>query len=84
MLCTGQMIHTGLLLWKVMVDRVRQIKTSVKPLLIAILFSIDGAKPGDSTNIYIPRGIWLVVDYPLPRIQALRIDGVLEFEQVFI
>ncbi|CAF0819146.1 unnamed protein product [Rotaria sp. Silwood1] len=38
-------------------------------------------KPSDNTNIYIPRGIWLVVDYPLPRILSLRIDGVLEFEQ---
>ncbi|CAF2125989.1 unnamed protein product [Rotaria magnacalcarata] len=38
-------------------------------------------KPVDNTNIYIPRGVWLVVDYPLPRILSLRIDGVLEFEQ---
>ncbi|CAF3637436.1 unnamed protein product [Rotaria sp. Silwood1] len=40
-----------------------------------------GVKPGDNTNIYIPRGVWLVVDYPLPIIGSLRIDGVLEFEQ---
>ncbi|CAM4838655.1 unnamed protein product, partial [Rotaria magnacalcarata] len=38
-------------------------------------------KPGNNTNIYIPFGIWLVVDYPLPHILSLRIDGVLEFEQ---
>ncbi|CAF2073695.1 unnamed protein product, partial [Rotaria magnacalcarata] len=38
-------------------------------------------KPSDNTNIYIPRGVWLVIDYPLPRIRSLRIDGVLEFEQ---
>ncbi|CAF3424464.1 unnamed protein product [Rotaria sp. Silwood1] len=38
-------------------------------------------KPGNDTNILIPRGIWLVVNYPLPRIRSLRIDGVLEFEQ---
>ncbi|CAF3925163.1 unnamed protein product [Rotaria sp. Silwood2] len=38
-------------------------------------------KPGNDTDIYIPRGVWLVVDYPLPRILSLRIDGVLEFEQ---
>ncbi|CAF3091006.1 unnamed protein product [Rotaria socialis] len=38
-------------------------------------------KPGNNTNIYIPFGIWLVVDYPLPCILSLRIDGVLEFEQ---
>ncbi|CAF4249716.1 unnamed protein product, partial [Rotaria sp. Silwood2] len=40
-----------------------------------------GLEPGDDTSIYIPRGIWLVVNYPLPRIRSLRIDGVLEFEQ---
>ncbi|CAF3592631.1 unnamed protein product [Rotaria sordida] len=50
-------------------------------------FALEGyggygsVKPSDDTNIYIPRGIWLVVDYPLPRIRSLRIDGVLEFEQ---
>ena len=45
---------------------------------------IGSVKPEDNTNIYIPAGIWLVVDYPLPRILSLRIDGVLEFEQVYI
>ncbi|CAF2963963.1 unnamed protein product [Rotaria sp. Silwood2] len=50
-------------------------------------FALEGyggygsVKPSDDTNIYIPRGIWLVIDYPLPRIRSLRIDGVLEFEQ---
>ncbi|CAF3664415.1 unnamed protein product [Rotaria sordida] len=50
-------------------------------------FALEGyggygsVKPGNDTNIYIPRGIWLVVNYPLPRIHSLRIDGVLEFEQ---
>lgn len=39
-------------------------------------------KPAEYTDVYIPRGIWMVIDYPLPRIRALRIDGVLEFEQV--
>ncbi|CAF5169623.1 unnamed protein product, partial [Rotaria magnacalcarata] len=48
---------------------------------IVIVFLIDEVKPVDNTNIYIPRGVWLVVDYPLPRILSLRIDGVLEFEQ---
>ncbi|CAF1300760.1 unnamed protein product, partial [Adineta ricciae] len=38
-------------------------------------------KPGNNMDIYIPQGIWLVVDYPLPSILSLRIDGVLEFEQ---
>ncbi|CAM2722167.1 unnamed protein product [Rotaria socialis] len=40
-----------------------------------------GVKPGNNTDIYIPRGVWLVADYPLPSILSLRIDGVLEFEQ---
>ncbi|CAF3397266.1 unnamed protein product, partial [Rotaria socialis] len=50
-------------------------------------FALEGyggygsVKPSDNTNIYIPRGVWLVIDYPLPRIRSLRIDGVLEFEQ---
>ena len=39
-------------------------------------------KPADDTDIFIPRGIWVVIDHPLPRIRALRIEGVLEFEQV--
>jgi hypothetical protein len=46
------------------------------------LCNLGSVKPGNNTNIYIPQGIWLVVDYPLPRILFLRIDGVLEFEQV--
>ena len=45
-------------------------------------YNLGSVKPDDNTNIYIPTGIWLVVDYPLPRILLLRIDGVLEFEQV--
>lgn len=50
-----------------------------------IFYSIVGSiKPGNNTNIYILRGIWLVIDYPLPSIRSLRIDGVLEFEQVCI
>ena len=44
--------------------------------------SINTTKPRNNTDIYIPRGVWMVVDYPLPHIQALRIDGVLEFESV--
>ncbi|CAF4886693.1 unnamed protein product, partial [Rotaria socialis] len=46
-------------------------------------FALEGyggygsVKPSDNTNIYIPRGVWLVIDYPLPRIRSLRIDGVL-------
>ena len=55
---------------------------SIRSLFIIIELLIDGVKPGDNTQIYIPRGIWLVVDYPLPRILSLQIDGVLEFEQV--
>ncbi|CAF2873113.1 unnamed protein product [Rotaria sp. Silwood2] len=43
--------------------------------------SAGGVKPGDNTDIYIPYGVWLVVDYSLPCILSLRIDGVLEFEQ---
>jgi hypothetical protein len=53
-------------------------------LFLLNLFILGSVKPGDNTNIYIPQGIWLVVDYPLPRILLLRIDGVLEFEQVQI
>ncbi|CAF0745209.1 unnamed protein product [Adineta steineri] len=41
----------------------------------------NSIKPGNNTDIYIPRGIWLVVNWPLPTILSLRIDGVLEFEQ---
>ncbi|CAF0853204.1 unnamed protein product [Didymodactylos carnosus] len=39
-------------------------------------------KPSDGQNIYIPSDIWLVVDYPLPTILNLKIEGTLEFEQV--
>lgn len=39
-------------------------------------------KPAANTDVYIPRGIWMVIDYQLPTIRSLRIDGVLEFEQV--
>ena len=44
--------------------------------------SVNPTKPVNNTDIYIPRGVWMVIDYPLPHIKALRIDGVLEFEQV--
>ena len=57
---------------------------SVRKLIIFIFGSLGSVKPGNDTNIYIPRGIWLVVNYPLPRIRSLRIDGVLEFEQVCV
>ena len=43
---------------------------------------IVGVKPGDNNNIFVPRCIWLIIDYPLPRIRALRIDGVVQFQQV--
>lgn len=43
---------------------------------------VDGVKPVENTHIYVPRGVWLVVDYPLPRILSLKLEGVLEFEQV--
>jgi hypothetical protein len=49
-----------------------------------MIILLGSVKPGNNTNIYIPRGIWLVVDYPLPPILSLRIDGVLEFEQVCV
>jgi hypothetical protein len=55
----------------------------MKEIVIFLYCCILGSvKPGNDTNIYIPRGIWLVINYPLPRIRSLRIDGVLEFEQV--
>jgi hypothetical protein len=79
--CFGQMILIGVLQQKVMVDLVSS-NESIRSLFIIIELLIDGVKPGDNTQIYIPRGIWLVADYPLPRILSLRIDGVLEFEQV--
>ena len=44
--------------------------------------SANAAKPANNTDVYIPRGIWMVIDHPLPHIKALRIEGVLEFEQV--
>lgn len=44
--------------------------------------TVNATRPANNTDVYIPRGIWMVVDYPLPHIKALRIDGVLEFEQV--
>jgi len=50
-------------------------------------FTVDGInvvvsqKPAANSDVYIPRGIWMVIDYPLPAIRSLRIDGVLEFEQ---
>ncbi len=53
--------------------------------LLKIIFFVNkkgSVKPGANTDIYIPSNIWLVVDYPLPPILSLRIDGVLEFEQV--
>lgn len=47
-----------------------------------LLLSIVSRKPENYTNVFIPRGVWLVVDFPLPSIRALRIEGVLEFQQV--
>ena len=44
---------------------------------------LDTRKPAPDTDIFIPRGIWMMIDYPLPRMRSLRIDGVLEFEQVY-
>ncbi|CAF5217824.1 unnamed protein product, partial [Rotaria magnacalcarata] len=41
----------------------------------------SGAKPGDGHNIYVPRCVWLIIDYPLPIIHAFRVDGVVEFQQ---
>ena len=43
---------------------------------------LDTRKPAVDTDIFIPRGIWMMIDYPLPRMRSLRVDGVLEFEQV--
>lgn len=43
---------------------------------------IVGSKPGSGNNIFVPRCIWLIIDCPLPTIRALRIDGVVEFQQV--
>ncbi|CAF4657274.1 unnamed protein product [Rotaria sp. Silwood1] len=40
-----------------------------------------GVKPSNGNNVYVPRCIWLIIDYPLPTIRALRIDGVVEFQQ---
>jgi hypothetical protein len=81
MLCIGQMIQIGHLHQKVMVDTVCSFNRT-RLALWRFLLTIGSIKPGDNTNIYIPRGTWLVVDYPLPTILLLRIDGVLEFEQV--
>lgn len=79
---TGQMIHIGHLQLKVLVDQVSYSNYSFTNNLFHFDKRIDGAKPVDNTNIYIPRGIWLVVDYELPRIRSLVLEGVLEFEQV--
>nr|ACD54600.1 fibrocystin-like protein [Adineta vaga] len=38
-------------------------------------------KPGDYKNITIPWCHHLIIDQPLPRIQTLRIEGVLEFQR---
>ena len=43
---------------------------------------LDTRKPALDADVFIPRGIWMMIDYPLPRMCSLRIDGVLEFEQV--
>ncbi len=75
------MILIGVLQQKVMVDLVSS-NESIRSLFIIIELLLDGVKPGDNTQIYIPRDVWLVADYPLPLILSLRIDGVLEFEQV--
>lgn len=44
-------------------------------------FFTVGSKPPSNNNIFVPRCIWLIIDDPLPTIRALRIDGVLEFQQ---
>lgn len=49
-----------------------------------IFLVLVSQKPAANSDVYIPRGIWMVIDYPLPVIRSLRIDGVLEFEQVWI
>ena len=42
----------------------------------------DKQKPGDYQNIVIPWCYKMIIDYPLPRIRMLRIEGTLEFQQV--
>lgn len=45
---------------------------------------IGGIPPSDGNNVFVPRCTWLIIDQtPLPRLRALRIDGVVEFKQVF-
>lgn len=48
-----------------------------------MIFSFtDKQKPGDDQNIVIPWCYQMIIDYPLPRIRMLRIEGTLEFQQV--
>lgn len=44
--------------------------------------SVDGTKPPANQNIYIPRCIHMYIDEPTAPIRLLRIDGVVEFQQV--
>ena len=45
-------------------------------------FELDGSKPGDNVNIRVPRCVRLIVDFPLPRIRSLLIEGEVVFQQV--
>lgn len=44
-------------------------------------FATSG-QPNENSDVFIPRNIWMVINQRLPRLKFLRIDGVLEFEQV--
>lgn len=43
---------------------------------------LDGIKPPNNQNIFIARCTQMIIDCPLPSIRSLRIDGILEFQQV--
>jgi hypothetical protein len=44
---------------------------------------IGGVPPSDGNNVFVPYCTWLIIDQtPLPRLRALRVDGVVEFKQV--
>jgi hypothetical protein len=64
------------------------IPTGVRSIFLFYLYLLllqyykDGTKPGNNQNIYIARCTWLIIDCPLPTIRSLRIDGILEFQQV--
>ncbi|CAF4431207.1 unnamed protein product [Rotaria sp. Silwood2] len=40
-----------------------------------------GVKPTDGANVFVPYCITLIIDYPLPKIRSLKIEGIVEFEQ---